>query len=123
MTGALALTRLAVYRCLPRWAQSGRLRRNIALVGGGEQARRLLLHLERQSEPWNQVVGVFDERRDRGEHTLLDRPPLATLDDLVGPDLAGYLYPHLSYGSIGGVPVLSVLQGAKLPRGDGYSRS
>jgi Undecaprenyl-phosphate glucose phosphotransferase len=46
-------------------ALAGRLTRNIVIVGAGEQASRLLERLDKVREPWNRVIGIFDDRVDR----------------------------------------------------------
>lgn len=48
-------------------ARSGRLSRTVAIVGGGEQAALLLRCMRRDVEPWNTIVGIFD---DRGTHRV-----------------------------------------------------
>ncbi len=68
---------------LRRWAKAGRLVRNIVIVGTSEQAKRLLARLEQANEPWNRVIGVFDDRIERTDSDSLDYPVMGTVDDLV----------------------------------------
>ena len=75
--------RLLGYLVLIKLAQSGTLTRNIAVVGSGEQARRLLSSLNQKQEPWNRVSGIFDDRINRNNPELRGYPILGTLDDLL----------------------------------------
>lgn len=47
------------------WAKTGRLTRNIAIVGAGEQGHMLYERLQKQQRPWIRIVGVFDDRSER----------------------------------------------------------
>lgn len=73
------LARYLVYR----FAQSGRLGRNVLVIGTGEQAQKLLRHLNRSKEPWSRVIGIFDDRLQRTAPSLLGHPVRGNLDDLV----------------------------------------
>ncbi len=66
----IVVARLAVRRVIFNLSRAGRLRRNIAIVGSGEQAALLLKALRVQREPWNSVVGVFDERKEKRESSV-----------------------------------------------------
>jgi Undecaprenyl-phosphate glucose phosphotransferase len=77
------LERGACYLLLHRWGRTRRLTRNIVIVGIGEQAKRLLEHLDRADEPWNLVVGVFDDRANRTDSKLVDHSVMGTVDDLL----------------------------------------
>jgi Undecaprenyl-phosphate glucose phosphotransferase len=59
------ICRMLVRRLLLSWAKTGRLTRNIAIVGAGEQGHLLLERLKKQARPWMRIVGVFDDRSDR----------------------------------------------------------
>ena len=79
----ICMGRLLCYLVLLKLARSGVLTRNIAVVGSGEQARRLLLSLNQSQEPWNRVVGIFDDRINRNNPELRGYTVLGTLDDLL----------------------------------------
>ncbi|MEZ5904746.1 MAG: undecaprenyl-phosphate glucose phosphotransferase [Geminicoccaceae bacterium] len=84
LTGFVALFGL---RCLTRmqllrWARAGRLTRNIAVIGAGEHGRRFIEHLRRQQRHVN-IIGLFDDRRDRIPDYIAGYPVLGTIDDLL----------------------------------------
>lgn len=75
--------RASVYFALHSLAKSGRLTRNLAIVGRGPQADALFQHLAHRAEPWLRVVGFFDDRmadRDGGED---DPGVVGSLDNLI----------------------------------------
>ena len=80
----ICVDRTAFHVVMRKWAQAGRLTRNMVIVGAGEQARKLLERLDRVREPWIRVVGIFDDRVDRTGPTVMGHPVLGTLDDLLG---------------------------------------
>ncbi len=82
-TFLICVGRTCFYIVLRKWAQAGRLTRNMVVVGAGEQAQRLLEHLDRAREPWIRIVGIFDDRADRISPTVAGQPVLGTLDDLI----------------------------------------
>ncbi|MGR8934308.1 MAG: undecaprenyl-phosphate glucose phosphotransferase [Gammaproteobacteria bacterium] len=59
------LSRVLARQLLLRWACSGVLTRNIAIVGAGDQGHLLFEFLKKQQYPWIRVVGVFDDRSAR----------------------------------------------------------
>jgi Undecaprenyl-phosphate glucose phosphotransferase len=61
----ICLVRLFAYYFIQRWAESGRLTRNIAVLGATEQGHRFIEELRRINEPWNVVTGIFDDRSTR----------------------------------------------------------
>ena len=73
-------------------ARAGRLGRRILIYGVNDQSRHLIERIEALNEPWNQIVGVFDDRKSRAGPTLGKYPVLGNLGDLVawgrtgGPD-------------------------------------
>ena len=75
--------RHAVALVVRRWAARGHLSRNILVYGGGERTDKLIEHIQRQSEPWNRVVGVFDDRLARIGNTVAGVPVLGNLGDLI----------------------------------------
>jgi Undecaprenyl-phosphate glucose phosphotransferase len=80
----ICVVRTCFYTVLRKWARAGRLTRNMVIVGAGEQARKLLEHLDRVREPWIRIVGIFDDRVGRTGPTVMGHPVLGTLDDLLG---------------------------------------
>ncbi len=77
------LWRIFSFFLIFRLASTGRLSRNIVIVGGTKQAARLLAHLEQIAEPWNNIVGVFDDREKRIDETFAGYPVLGSLEDLI----------------------------------------
>jgi Undecaprenyl-phosphate glucose phosphotransferase len=66
LTGiGIVVARVAMRTAIVSLSRSGRLRRNVAIIGGGAQAARIYEALSGPREPWNRVVGVFDDRTER----------------------------------------------------------
>ncbi len=74
--------RMVGYHVLRKWAEAGWISRNIVIVGAGRQAKRLLERLDRVYEPWNLVLGVFDDRINRTGPKVMEYPVLGTVNDL-----------------------------------------
>jgi len=72
---------LKVY--IGRRARAGLLVRNVAIVGFGDQSRKLLGRLLDRDVPWKRVVGIFDDRLSRVAPEQLGVPVLGDLDELV----------------------------------------
>jgi Undecaprenyl-phosphate glucose phosphotransferase len=72
--GLLMLTR--------RWAENGCLRRNVAVVGAGAEAERLLAHIAGTGDPTVRVVGVFDNRATRVPKAVVGHPVRGRVADL-----------------------------------------
>ena len=83
-TFLICVERTCFYIVLRKWGQAGRLTRNMVIVGAGEQAEKLLAHLDTAREPWIRILGIFDDRVDRIGPTVAGQPVLGTLDDLLG---------------------------------------
>lgn len=66
-----------------RLVKVGRLTRNIVIVGNTEQARRLLQQIDDASEPWNNIIGIFDDRKTRISREVRGYKVLGTIEDLV----------------------------------------
>ena len=66
-----------------RAAVSGKLARNIVVYGGGEHGLKLIEHIEKLDEPWNRIIGVFDDRLSRVGNTVGNYPVLGNLNDLL----------------------------------------
>lgn len=79
----ILLGRALWFFTLFRLARSGKLTRNIALVGMTRQAQRLIRHLQQASEPWNHVVGVFADQKDEDVSGWHSVPYMGSLDDLI----------------------------------------
>ncbi len=78
LAAARALGRLQILR----WYQAGRLTLNIAVIGAGEHGRRFIEHLRQQERHVN-IIGLFDDRRDRIPDFIAGFPVLGTVDDLL----------------------------------------
>ncbi len=74
--------RAVISQYLVRRARSGALSCNIAIVGGGEPGQKLLEHFSGLDDPWNRVVGVFDDRLNRTEAEISGFPLLGNVDTL-----------------------------------------
>jgi len=61
----ICVVRLFAFYLIRHWAKSGYLTRNIAILGASEQGRRFIEEIKRIDEPWNVVVGIFDDRSTR----------------------------------------------------------
>ena len=65
-------------------ARSGKLVRNMAIVGASGQAQHLVARLREHEVPWKRIIGIFDDRRTRVAREIDGFPVLGNLDDLVG---------------------------------------
>jgi polysaccharide biosynthesis protein PslA len=81
--GALVFCRALVASFVRSLARTGRLGRRILIYGATDQARRLIERIERLEEPWNHIIGVFDDRISRVERTLGRYPVMGDLEDLI----------------------------------------
>lgn len=79
----ICVARTCLYLFLRKQAQDGRLTRNIVVVGGGEQAKRLIDQVEKSDEPWNVIVGVFDDREQRVGASVIGYPVLGNVGNLL----------------------------------------
>jgi Undecaprenyl-phosphate glucose phosphotransferase len=80
---AVLLVRVAMATMLRQLAAAGRIGRKIVIFGAGPQAERLIERIERLDEPWNRIVGVFDDRLSRTGTMVGRYPMLGNLNDLV----------------------------------------
>ena len=64
-----------------KMAKTGQLSRRIIIVGAGEQCEKLLNQIKLNKEPWFNIVGIFDDRKERVGNTFHGHPVLGTLDD------------------------------------------
>ena len=77
-------TRLVTARLVRRWARNGRMERRAVIVGGGEEAERLILSIEQQ--PYNdiRICGTFDDRSDdRSPPVVAGYPKLGNISELI----------------------------------------
>lgn len=80
---AIVLGRVALARLALRWLAEGRLATRIAIVGASEQGAKLVAHLTAAERAGlYEVVGVFDDRRNRAVG-FQPEEILGTTDDLV----------------------------------------
>jgi Undecaprenyl-phosphate glucose phosphotransferase len=75
--------RFAVASSLRRRATAGHIGRRIVIYGAGAQGVRLIQRINALNEPWNLIVGVFDERRTRREHSLSGHTVSGGLEELL----------------------------------------
>jgi Undecaprenyl-phosphate glucose phosphotransferase len=68
---------------LRRWAISGRLSRNIVIVGATGLTRRFITFVENRNEPWIRVLGIFEDRENRDLSDTCRYPILGNLDNLL----------------------------------------
>ncbi|WP_323761014.1 exopolysaccharide biosynthesis polyprenyl glycosylphosphotransferase [Maricaulis sp.] len=80
--GALTLLHVIYAAFIQHWGKSGRLARNVVLVGATANASKLI-KANAGSGTVN-VVGIFDDRTARSPQALAGAPYLGTTDDLVG---------------------------------------
>lgn len=83
-TTSVCISRGLFHALLVHWARKGILARNVVLVGGGEQARRLLTQIEQSKNPWIKIQGIFDDRLGRIGPVVENIPILGNVDDLMG---------------------------------------
>jgi Undecaprenyl-phosphate glucose phosphotransferase len=75
--------RFGLAAVLGRLARGGQLGRNILIFGAGEQAAALVRHIETFGEPWNRIIGVFDDRDGTRTSASLGYPLQGNLKDMV----------------------------------------
>lgn len=86
---SIYLTRLLARQCLLIWAQRGQLSRNVAIVGAGDQGVMMVDLLKKQQHPWVQIVGVFDDRSERGAETIDGKLRSGSLENLISMARSG----------------------------------
>jgi Undecaprenyl-phosphate glucose phosphotransferase len=81
--GTLAL-QILTRPVIQRWRQASLTGHRVAIVGSGEPAQRLVNWLETNAHDVVQVVGLFDDRRDRGADRVgLTHLICGTTEDLI----------------------------------------
>ena len=78
----LAFRALAA-RFIRSLARKGKLGRRILIYGATDQAKKLIERIERLAEPWNYIIGVFDDRTTRVGANFGRYPVMGSLDDLI----------------------------------------
>ena len=83
--GLIVIARAGTVAILRRLGAEGRLVKNIMIYGTGEQAERFIANLRDMDEPWNRIVGVFDDRqRDiNDDMNFAGTPFLGDMHDLI----------------------------------------
>ena len=81
----ILLFRLSMQKYIRKLAASGNVTRKIAIVGGNEQAVMFISNLNSTDTPWNEIIGVFDDRRegDRAKTMVSGVPVLGNILDLI----------------------------------------
>jgi Undecaprenyl-phosphate glucose phosphotransferase len=81
--GTIVAIRLFVADALRRLATSGRISRKIVVFGAHAHGESVIRRIEGLAEPWNRIVGVFDDRLSRVGPSVSGYPVLGNLTDLV----------------------------------------
>jgi len=77
------LGRSLCHLLLLRLSHAGLLSRKIVILGTGEQAQKFLEQLQSTQEPWINILGFFDDRKDRIAPTFMKYPVLGNLKNLL----------------------------------------
>jgi polysaccharide biosynthesis protein PslA len=80
---SICLMRMLVGVRLISWAQDGTLVRNIVIVGAGEQSALMVETLKKNSHPWINIVGIFDDRSERGLESIDENFRMGNVDTLI----------------------------------------
>src|SRR5690606_13183746 len=78
----LTAARIVLLVLTRRWAANGSLRRNVAIVGTGADAERLLAHIAASNDASVRIVGVFDNRSTRVPERVAGHPVRGRIADL-----------------------------------------
>jgi Undecaprenyl-phosphate glucose phosphotransferase len=81
--GLFMAVRFAAFAVISRWMESGRLTREIAIVGAGPHGRRLVQHLHAQNGSDVRIVGIWDERATRPLDPVEGVAVRGTVEDLL----------------------------------------
>jgi len=79
----VCVARMVGKAVIASWARAGKLTRNVIIVGGGEQAQKLIGILQKEKNPWVRILGIFDDRSNRVSAEIGGYPVRGNLDDLV----------------------------------------
>jgi len=80
---ALLAFRAFVASFIRSLARKGKLGRRILIYGATDQAKKLIARIEHLGEPWNYIIGVFDDRTSRVGNSFGRYPVMGSLDDLI----------------------------------------
>lgn len=80
---ALITFRVLFARLIRSLARNGHLGRRILIYGATDQAQKLIERIERLEEPWNYIVGIFDDRIGRIGPNFGRYQVMGKLDDLI----------------------------------------
>ncbi|MEO1746683.1 MAG: undecaprenyl-phosphate glucose phosphotransferase [Pseudomonadota bacterium] len=81
---ALLVLRIIMNWRVRRWARNGTIERRAVIVGGGDNAEKLIRALERQPDNDIRICGVFDDRADdRSPPIVAGYPKLGNIEQLV----------------------------------------
>jgi Undecaprenyl-phosphate glucose phosphotransferase len=81
--GTVVLFRTLVALFVRSLARKGTLGRQILIYGANDQARKLIERIEKLGEPWNHIVGIFDDRVARVGPNVGRYPVMGSLEDLI----------------------------------------
>lgn len=79
----LSIGRIQLHSIFKKMISTGKLVKSVAIVGYGEQGKRLVSWVQENNVPWLRVVGVFDDRLTRMDAKPEGIPLLGTTDDLI----------------------------------------
>ncbi len=84
-TALICLFRLGVRSHIRNQARIGGMARRIAIVGDTAQAARFISTLQSADTPWNQIIGVFDDRvaKERTKDRLTGGEVVGSIEDLM----------------------------------------
>lgn len=80
---AIFTARMIGYLVISHLANIGVFARNVLIVGGGNQAEKLIELMAQERPCFNHVAGVFDDRLERVGPNVGRAPVLGNLDDLI----------------------------------------
>ena len=75
--------RLLAFFLILHWVKAGRLKRLVAVVGGGKHGDRLIQYLGGLRDSDIELLGVFDDRSDRVADIIRGHRKMGNIDDLV----------------------------------------
>jgi Undecaprenyl-phosphate glucose phosphotransferase len=85
----VVLNRCVLWMLMRQWRRTGRLQREVAVLGGGPIGQRLMQKLLSARDPEVRIVGVYDDRRTRLPKLCFGHPIRGDVDDLVRSVRAG----------------------------------
>jgi len=79
----MCVTRLIIHQLLEVAAKRGAIAYVIAIVGAGASGKRLISALMQRREPWTQIIGFFDDRKNRLDDPVEGLEIKGTVGDLI----------------------------------------